>query len=52
LQGVHQLRFPPDYLLEHRAVMGSLALLCSIDATVDFRNVLDGVGPGPLAEIA
>jgi predicted unusual protein kinase regulating ubiquinone biosynthesis (AarF/ABC1/UbiB family) len=45
LQGVSQLRFPPDYLLEHRAVMGSLALLCSIDATVDFRAVLDGVGP-------
>ena len=43
LQGVQQLRFPPDYLLEHRAVMGSLALLCSIDATVDFRTVLDGV---------
>lgn len=47
LQGVNQLRFPPDYLLEHRAVMGSLALLCSIDATVDFRAVLDGVGPAP-----
>ncbi len=44
IQGVQQLRFPPDYLLEHRAVMGSLALLCSIDATVDFRAVLDGVG--------
>ncbi len=43
LQGVNQLRFPPDYLLEHRAVMGSLALLCSIDATVDFRAVLDQV---------
>ncbi len=44
IQGVQQLRFPPDYLLEHRAVMGSLALLCSIDATVDFRAVLDAVG--------
>ncbi len=44
LQGVNQLRFPPDYLLEHRAVMGTLALLCSIDATVDFRTVLEGVG--------
>jgi len=43
LQGVNQLRFPPDYLLEHRAVMGTLALLCSIDATVDFRTVLEGV---------
>jgi predicted unusual protein kinase regulating ubiquinone biosynthesis (AarF/ABC1/UbiB family) len=43
LQGVNQLRFPPDYLLEHRAVMGSLALLCSIDATVDFATVINGV---------
>lgn len=44
LQGVNHLRFPPDYLLEHRAVMGALALLCGIDATVDFRAVMDGVG--------
>lgn len=43
LQGVSRLRFPPDYLLEHRAVMGTLALLCSIDATIDFRAILDEV---------
>ena len=47
LNGVNQLRFPPDYLLEHRAVMGSLALLCSIDATVDFRYVVDHVDTAP-----
>jgi len=44
LQGASRLRFPPDYLLEHRAVMGTIALLCGLDATVDFRNVIDGVG--------
>lgn len=43
LQGASRLRFPPDYLLEHRAVMGTVALLCGIDATVDFRRVIDGV---------
>ena len=44
LQGASRLRFPPDYLLEHRAVMGTVALMCGIDATVDFRTVIDGVG--------
>jgi AcrR family transcriptional regulator len=44
LQGASRLRFPADYLLEHRAVMGTIALLCGIDATVDFRAVIDGVG--------
>ena len=47
LQGASRLRFPPDYLLEHRAVMGTVALLCSIDATVDFRTVIDGVDAVP-----
>jgi predicted unusual protein kinase regulating ubiquinone biosynthesis (AarF/ABC1/UbiB family) len=44
LQGASRLRFPPDYLLEHRAVMGTIALMCGLDATVDFRHVIDGVG--------
>lgn len=44
LQGASRLRFPADYLLEHRAVMGTIALLCGLDATVDFRAVIDGVG--------
>ena len=51
LQGASRLRFPPDYLLEHRAVMGTIALLCGLDATVDFRNVIQGVD-GPLATVA
>ena len=44
LQGASRLRFPADYLLEHRAVMGTIALLCGLDSTVDFRAVIDGVG--------
>lgn len=45
LEGASKLSFPPDYLLEHRAVMGTIALLCGIDTTVDFRAVLDGAAP-------
>jgi predicted unusual protein kinase regulating ubiquinone biosynthesis (AarF/ABC1/UbiB family) len=51
LQGASRLRFPPDYLLEHRAVMGTIALMCGLDATVDFRHVIDGVG-GDVAQLA
>ena len=43
LQGASRLTFPPHYLLEHRAVMGTIALLCSIDTTIDFRRILDTV---------
>lgn len=42
MQNVGKLTFPPGLLLEHRAVTGMLALITSIDATVDFRAVLDG----------
>ena len=42
MQNVGKLAFPPGILLEHRAVTGMLALMTSIDATVDFRAVLDG----------
>lgn len=40
---VNKLAMPPHILLEHRAVGGMLALLCSIEPTVDFRQVLDHV---------
>ena len=45
LQNAGKLTFPPGLLLEHRAVTGRLALMTSIDATVDFRAVLDGALP-------
>lgn len=45
LQNAGKLTFPPGLLLEHRAVTGMLALMTSIDATVDFRAVLDGALP-------
>ncbi|MGN6332330.1 MAG: ABC1 kinase family protein [Motilibacteraceae bacterium] len=50
LEGVSRLRFPPSYLLEHRAVMGTLALASSLGATVPMRRILDDVldEAGPL----
>lgn len=44
LRDVSKLALPSDFLLEHRAIGGTLALLSSIEATVDFRAVIDGVG--------
>ena len=41
LNDAGKLSFPPNLLLEHRAVTGMLALLTSIDATVDFQKVID-----------
>jgi len=41
LEDAGKLSFPPSLLLEHRAITGMLALLTSIDATVDFQTVID-----------
>jgi hypothetical protein len=41
LQDAGKLSFPPSLLLEHRAITGMLALITSIDATVDFQTVID-----------
>ncbi|MHB1802619.1 MAG: AarF/UbiB family protein, partial [Actinomycetes bacterium] len=43
LAGMTRLRFPPTYLLEHRAIMGTLALMAGLEATVPMREVLDEV---------
>lgn len=40
LERVGVLRFPPEFLLEHRALGGALALACSLDAVVDVRSVV------------
>jgi predicted unusual protein kinase regulating ubiquinone biosynthesis (AarF/ABC1/UbiB family) len=41
LDGARRVRFPPAYLLEHRAVMGTFALLTGLRATVPVREVFD-----------
>lgn len=40
LEKINKLRFPSNYLLEHRALGGALALACSLDATVDISKVI------------
>jgi predicted unusual protein kinase regulating ubiquinone biosynthesis (AarF/ABC1/UbiB family) len=39
LERVGMLRFPPEYLLEHRALGGALALAARADAQVDLREI-------------
>ena len=41
MEGARVIRFPPDYLLEHRAVMGMFALLTALRARVAMRAILD-----------
>ena len=52
LSGATKVRFPPSYLLEHRAVMGTFALLCQLRATVPMRDILDRAAPGSTVERA
>lgn len=40
LERMNSLRFPPSYLLEHRALGGALALACSLGAEVDLRELV------------
>jgi predicted unusual protein kinase regulating ubiquinone biosynthesis (AarF/ABC1/UbiB family) len=41
IEGARVIRFPPAYLLEHRAVMGMFALLTALRAHVPMRDILD-----------
>ncbi|MGY1605111.1 ABC1 kinase family protein [Geodermatophilus sp. SYSU D00815] len=41
-----QLNLPPAYLLIHRVTMGSIGVLCQLDAAGDFRGVLEQWLPG------
>ena len=41
MEGAKVIRFPPAYLLEHRAVMGMFALLTALRAHVPMRDILD-----------
>lgn len=40
LDKLNKLRFPPEYLLEHRSLGGALALACSLNAEVDLREII------------
>ena len=41
-----QLNLPPAYLLIHRVTIGSIGVLCQLDAAGDFRSVLEEWLPG------
>jgi predicted unusual protein kinase regulating ubiquinone biosynthesis (AarF/ABC1/UbiB family) len=41
-----QLNLPPAYLLIHRVTIGSIGVLCQLDAQGDFRGVLEEWLPG------
>ncbi|GAB3199489.1 AarF/ABC1/UbiB kinase family protein [Geodermatophilus arenarius] len=41
-----QLNLPPAYLLIHRVTIGSIGVLCQLDAAADYRGVLEEWLPG------
>ena len=41
-----QLNLPPAYLMIHRVTIGSIGVLCQLDAAGDFRTVLEQWLPG------
>jgi hypothetical protein len=41
-----QLNLPPAYLLIHRVTIGSIGVLCQLDAAGDFRSVVQKWLPG------
>jgi predicted unusual protein kinase regulating ubiquinone biosynthesis (AarF/ABC1/UbiB family) len=41
-----QLNLPPAYLLIHRVTIGSIGVLCQLDAAGDFRSIIEEWLPG------
>jgi predicted unusual protein kinase regulating ubiquinone biosynthesis (AarF/ABC1/UbiB family) len=41
-----QLNLPPSYLLIHRVTLGSIGVLCQLEATAPYRSVLERWLPG------
>ena len=41
-----QLNLPPAYLLIHRVTIGSIGVLCQLDAAADYRAVVERWLPG------
>ncbi|SFL67875.1 ABC1 kinase family protein [Geodermatophilus ruber] len=44
-----QLNLPPSYLLIHRVTIGSIGVLCQLDAAGDYRSVIEEWLPGFVA---
>lgn len=47
-----QLNLPPSYLLIHRVTLGSIGVLCQLDATARFRAVVERWQPGFVAPVS
>jgi predicted unusual protein kinase regulating ubiquinone biosynthesis (AarF/ABC1/UbiB family) len=45
-QLARQLNLPPAYLLIHRVTLGSIGILCQLDATAPFRRLAEQWQPG------
>ncbi len=41
-----RLNLPPSYLLIHRVTFGSIGVMCQLDATAPFREIVTGYLPG------
>jgi hypothetical protein len=45
------LNLPPQYLLVHRVSMGTLGVLCQLDARVALREIVARWNPATLADV-
>lgn len=45
-QLARRLNLPPDYLLVHRVTLGSIGIMCQLDATAPFRRLAEAWQPG------
>ena len=41
-----QLNLPPSYLLIHRVTLGSIGVLCQLDAEAPYRRIVERWQPG------
>ncbi len=41
-----QLNLPPDYLLIHRVTLGSIGVLCQLEAEAPYRSIVEKYQPG------
>jgi predicted unusual protein kinase regulating ubiquinone biosynthesis (AarF/ABC1/UbiB family) len=46
-----QLNLPPSYLLIHRVTLGSIGVLCQLEATARYREVVEEWQPGFVAPV-
>jgi predicted unusual protein kinase regulating ubiquinone biosynthesis (AarF/ABC1/UbiB family) len=50
VQMARSLNLPAEYLLIHRVTMGSIAILCQLDAEIPFRDIVRTWQPGVIGD--